>query len=192
MVKITKKLQLINRDDWRSWLEENHTSQKEIWLVFFKKHTGKPSLSYDDAVEEALCFGWIDGIMKRIDDEKHAIRYSPRKNKSVWSKSNKKRVERMIKQGRMTEAGLAKVKAAKESGEWHNTTLREDLMEIPHDLKKALATNKQAHENFNNLAPSYKKQFIYWITDAKKEETRQKRIKETVRLAAENKKPGMK
>ncbi|MFC2027470.1 YdeI family protein [Chloroflexota bacterium] len=192
MVKITKKLHFINRDDWRLWLEENHAAQKEIWLVFYKKHTGKPSLSYDDAVEEALCFGWIDGIMKRIDDEKHAIRYSPRKNNSVWSKSNKKSVERMIKQGRMTEAGLAKVRAAKQSGEWQNATIREDLIEIPDDLIKALAANDSARKNFYHLAPSYKKQFIYWIMDAKREETRRKRIEEIVRLAQENKKPGMK
>ncbi len=192
MVKITKKLHFVNRDDWRLWLEENHAAQKEIWLVFYKKHTGKPSLSYDDAVEEALCFGWIDGIMKRIDDEKHAIRYSPRKNNSVWSKSNKKRVERMIKQGRMIEAGLAKVRTAKQSGEWQNATIREDLIEIPDDLIKALAANDSARKNFDHLAPSYKKQFIYWIMDAKREETHRKRIEETVRLAQENKKPGMK
>jgi len=192
MAKITKKLHFTNRDDWRAWLDENHASQKEIWLIFFKKHTGKPTMLYDDAVEEALCFGWIDGIMKRIDEEKHAIRFSPRHNKSVWSKANKKRIEKMIKQGRMTEAGLAKVRAAKESGEWENARIREDLIELPHDFAQELAKNERAQENFNNFAPSYKKQYIYWIMDAKREETRQRRIQETVQRVEENKKPGMK
>lgn len=191
MVKITKKLHFTNRDEWRTWLDENSASKNEIWLIFYKKHTGKPSLPYDDAVEEALCFGWIDGIMKRIDDEKHAIRFTPRHNKSVWSQANKKRVEWMIKQGRMTEAGLVKIRAAKESGEWGNARIREDLMELPHDLTQALEENKQAQKNFDNFAPSYKKQYIYWIMDAKREETRQRRIAETVRRAEENKKPGM-
>lgn len=187
-----KPLHITSRDDWRAWLEENHATEKEIWLLHYKKHAGKPGIPYEDAVEEALCFGWIDGIMRRIDEEKYALRYSPRKSGSIWSETNKKRAERMIEQGRMTDAGLAKIKEAKKNGEWHKATLREDTTNIPLDLKKALEANEKARHNFESLAPSYKKQFIWWITNAKMHETRRRRIQKIVRLAEENKKPGMK
>lgn len=112
-MKTTKKLYVKSRDEWRSWLQNNHAAEKEIWLIYYKKHTGKPRIPYDDAVEEALCFGWIDSIVKRIDDEKYIQKYTPRKDKSIWSELNKKRTEKMIKQGRMTEAGLIKIQKAK-------------------------------------------------------------------------------
>ncbi len=191
MKEIGKQLYITNRNDWRDWLENNHSTTKEIWLIHFKKHTGKPSITYDDAVKEALCFGWIDGLLKRIDDEKYALRYSPRRSRSIWSELNKKRVKKMIKQGRMTDAGLAKINEAKENGEWQKATKREDLTDIPPELKEALAANKKAQQNFNNFAPSYRKQYIWWVTSAKKDETRQRRINEIVRLAEENKRPGI-
>jgi uncharacterized protein YdeI (YjbR/CyaY-like superfamily) len=187
-----KPLNITSRDDWRAWLEENHATEKEIWLLHYKKHAGKPGIPYEDAVEEALCFGWIDGIMRRIDEEKYALRYSPRKSGSIWSETNKKRVERMIEQGRMTDAGLAKIKEAKKNGEWRKATQREDTTNIPLDLKKALEANEKARHNFESLAPSYQKQLIWWITSAKMHETRQRRIQKIIRLAEENKKPGMK
>ena len=192
IVKINKKLYVKNREDWRSWLQNNHAAEKEVWLIYYKKHTGKPRIPYDDAVEEALCFGWIDSIVKRIDDEKYTQKYTHRKDKSIWSELNKKRAEKMIKQGRMTEAGLIKSQKAKENGEWYKTTSKIDRPAIPPDLKNALAANKDADRNFNNFAPSYQKQFIGWIASAKKKETREKRIKETIKLAEQNKKPGMK
>jgi uncharacterized protein YdeI (YjbR/CyaY-like superfamily) len=192
MASMGKPLHITSRDDWRAWLEENHATEKEIWLFHYKKHAGKPGIPYEDAVEEALCFGWIDGIMRRIDEEKYALRYSPRKSGSIWSETNKKRAERMIEQGRMTDAGLAKIKEAKENGEWRKATLREDTTNIPLDLKKALEANEKARHNFESLAPSYRKQFIWWITSAKMHETRRRRIQKIVRLAEENKKPGMK
>ena len=192
MASMGKPLHITSRDDWRAWLEENHATEKEIWLLHYKKHAGKPGIPYEDAVEEALCFGWIDGIMRRIDEEKYALRYSPRKSGSIWSETNKKRAERMIEQGRMTDAGLAKIKEAKKNGEWRKATLREDTTNIPLDLKKALEANEKARHNFESLAPSYRKQFIWWITSAKMHETRRRRIQKIVRLAEENKKPGMK
>ena len=192
MVRIDKQLHITSRADWRAWLKENHAAEKEIWLIHYKKHTGKPGIPYEDAAEEALCFGWIDGMMRRIDEEKYALRYSPRKSGSIWSETNKKRAERMIEQGRMTDAGLAKIKEAKKNGEWHKATLREDTTNIPLDLKKALEANEKARHNFESLAPSYKKQFIWWITSAKIHETRKRRIQKIVRLAEENKKLGMK
>jgi uncharacterized protein YdeI (YjbR/CyaY-like superfamily) len=192
MVRIGNQLYVASRDHWRAWLQENHGTEKEIWLLHYKKHTAKPSISYEEAVEEALCFGWIDSIMKSLDGEKYALRYSPRKRSSIWSEANKRRVEKMISQGLMTEAGLAKIREAKASGEWQKATVREDTTNIPPDLEEALRANAKARLNFESLAPSYKKQFIWWITSAKTQETRQRRVLETVRLAEENKKPGMK
>ena len=182
-----------HRADWRIWLEKNHSVKSAIWLLFYKKHTGKLSISYTDAVEEALCFGWIDSIVKRIDDEKYTQKYTPRKKKSIWSKKNKERVEKMIRQGRMTEAGSAKIREAKDNGEWDKAAgSLPDNLTIPPDFQQALAANPKARKNFQNFASSYQKQYIGWITSAKREETRQKRIQETIRRVAQNKKPGMK
>jgi uncharacterized protein YdeI (YjbR/CyaY-like superfamily) len=181
-----------NRKDWRRWLENNHTIEKEIWLVYYKKHTGKDRVPYDDAVEEALCFGWIDSIVTRIDDEKYAQKFTPRKDSSQWSESNKKRIEKLTSLGIMSDEGLKKVKIAKKSGKW------DEIIKIPHwddihlDFKKALEKNPKANKNFNQLAPSYKKHYIEWITLAKKEETRLNRIKEAIKLLNKNQKLGLK
>ena len=190
MIMAGRLVHFENRAEWRAWLEENHATADEIWLVHYKKHTGKPGLTLADAVEEALCFGWIDGVLKPIDDEKYALRYSPRRKGSVWSETNKRRVAKLIRQGYMTEAGLAKVREAKTNGEWRAAALREDAANIPDDLKQALKTNAQARRHFDRLAPSRKRQYIYWITSAKTDKTRQRRIQETVKLVAANKKPG--
>ncbi len=182
---MAEQLYFNNRDEWRTWLEQNHATEKEAWLVHYKKHTGKPGIPYEDAVEEALCFGWIDGLLRSIDSEKYALRYSPRKRNAIWSEANRKRAERLIRQGRMTEAGLIKISQAKESGEWQNATSRE-MLEIPPDLAKALAADEVAGLNFKRLPPSRRKQLIWWVTSAKKEETRRRRIDEIVRLVKEN------
>jgi len=118
---MAEELYLAKRDDWRAWLLENHGAKKEVWLIYYKKQTGKPSISYDDSVEEALCFGWVDSIIKKIDYEKFARKFTPRTRRSTWSESNKKRVEKMIREGKMTEAGLSRIKEAKDSGEWFKT-----------------------------------------------------------------------
>lgn len=190
MITEGKQLNFTDRDAWRAWLDENRATATEAWLIIYKKHTGQPGLSLEDAVEEALCFGWIDGVMHRIDEEKFALRYSPRKSGSIWSETNKRRVRKLIKQGRMTEAGLAKVREAKANGEWRAATLREDTTNVPADLKKALKADQQTWRDFESLAPSHKRQFIHWITSAKTDKTRQRRIQETVRLVTENKKLG--
>lgn len=179
------------REAWRSWLVENHATAEAIWLVFHKKHTGKAGLTYDEAVEEALCFGWIDGILKRIDDEKHMNRFCPRRARSIWSERNKERVRKMIEAGRMTEAGLAKVREAKENGQWDKAAQREDTSIVPAELAGALAEDERARLNFEKLAPSYRRQFIYWVGTAKREETRRKRVAEAVRMIRENKRLGM-
>jgi len=191
MPEITKRKAFKNRAAWRAWLERNHAREKELWLVLSKKNSNEPTVTYDEAVEEALCFGWIDGIVKSIDDEKYAIRFSPRKSGSIWSESNKKRVAKMIAEGKMMAIGLAKVAEAKRNGQWDKATQREDVSNIPADLRRALQVDKQAAQNFNALAPSHKRQYIYWITEAKRAETRQRRIDETLRMLKENKRLGM-
>jgi len=191
MAEIGKRQSFQDRDDWRVWLTANYDTATELWLVLYKKHTSKPTVSYNEAVEEALCFGWIDGIIKGIDEEKHAIRFSPRRCGSIWSESNKKRVTKMVEQGRMTEIGLAKVEEAKANGEWDKATQREDVTSIPPDLQQALQANKQAQRNFADLAPSHKRQYVYWITSAKTEATRQRRIQKTIEMVKANKRPGM-
>jgi len=159
-MKTSDKLYVTSRDDWRLWLNKNHDIAKEAWLIYYRKQTGKPSIPYDDSVEEALCFGWIDRTIKKIDDEKFARKFTPRKTKSRWSEANKKRVRKMIKAGMMTEEGLAKIREAKESGEWFKTTPARKEPVIPLYMKKALAKHKKALENFNNLAKSYKRQYV--------------------------------
>jgi uncharacterized protein YdeI (YjbR/CyaY-like superfamily) len=179
------------REDWRAWLAENYATAREIWLVIRKKHAAKAGLTYVEALEEALCFGWIDGILKRIDDEKHTVRFTPRRKNSIWSEQNKKRVGRLIQEGRMTEAGLAKIKEAKANGQWAKAAAREDVTVVPPELTAALADNDQARESFEKLAPSYRKQFLYWIGSAKRDETRAKRIKTAIRMLMANRKLGM-
>jgi len=181
-----------SRDQWRAWLVENHDTAKEMCLVFYKKHTRKPGLAYVEAVEEALCFGWIDGIVRRIDGEKHTIRFSPRRKNSIWSEQNKKRVSKLIEEGRMTEAGMAKVREAKANGQWDKAALREDVTLVPPELTAALAKNAKARLSFEKLAPCYRRQFIYWIGIAKRDETRRKRVTEAVHLLARNERLGIK
>jgi len=191
-MKIADELYVTNRHDWREWLRKNYETEKEIWLIYYKKHTGKPSVPYNDSVEEALCFGWVDSIIKKIDDEKFARKFTPRKSKSKWSQANKKRVEKMIKKGKMTAAGLTKIMEAKKSGEWFKTTPARKELVIPPYVKEALAKNKNALDNFNNLAKSYKRQYVGWISSAKRKETRKRRLIEAISLLERNEKLGMK
>ena len=146
---------------------------------------------YDEALEEALCFGWIDGKLKSVDDEKYVIRYSPRKNKSLWSKINKDKAESLIAQGRMTDAGLAKIEAARKNGLWDRAYTSRRGDEMPPDLEAALQKDKQAWANFSNFANSYRNNYIFWVNAAKRPETRKKRISMVVEWSRLNKKPGM-
>ena len=182
-------LMFATREEWRGWLEENHARSDGIWLAYYKKDTGKPSVQYEEAVEEAICFGWIDSQVKTIDDERYMQRYTPRKKSSVWSESNKERVVSMIEQGKMTEAGMAVVLEAQRGGNWDELTPVDNL-EVPPDLEAALAANGKAQENFSHLSPSHRKKFLYWIHSAKTGETRKKRVKKTVKQVAMGKKPG--
>ena len=159
-------------------------------MVILKNNVIKPGVYYKEAVEEAICFGWIDGVMKSVDAEFYYLRFSPRKRGSIWSVSNQIRVEQLIAQGRMTEAGMAKVREAKENGEWEAANRREDLSNLPVDLKKALEKNAEAQAKFEKLSASQKKQYMYWIESAKSEKTRLKRIQETIERVINNRRLG--
>ena len=191
-MKITKTLHVRNRAEWRAWLEKHHAVETEVWLVFYKKQAARPSIAYDAAVEEALCFGWIDSIIQRMDDEKYGRKFTPRKDGSRWSAPNKRRVAKMIREGRMTEVGLAKLNYSGSEDDYGRTPQRkaEELI-IPPYFKQALLGNRTAWENFNRLAPSYRRNYIRWIAAAKTDETRDRRLAEAIQLLAENKKLGM-
>ncbi|MCX6258130.1 MAG: YdeI/OmpD-associated family protein [Bacteroidia bacterium] len=178
-----------NRAEWRQWLEANHASVKEVWLVFFKKHTGKRLLSYDDAVEEAICFGWIDSIVRKMDDEKYMQKFTPRKAGSAWSESNIKRVHMLISQGKMTDAGLTTVDPSILN---NNYSVKQRITQLSPEIEKILSSNKEAWKNFSNLPPSHQKQFIMWIMEAKKEETKMKRLTEAIQMLIKNERLGLK
>lgn len=187
-----KQLYVADRKHWRQWLSEHYATEAGIWFIFYKKETFKPTVDYEDAVEEALCFGWIDSIIKKVDEEKYVRKFTPRKDQSIWSQLNKKRIDKMIQQGRMTEAGLAKVKAAKKSGVWDQETRSRLPIEMPPELVKALARNKKAKKNFDQLAPTYRRHYIGWVATAKRPETRERRIAESIALLEKGEKLGMK
>jgi uncharacterized protein YdeI (YjbR/CyaY-like superfamily) len=188
MNKIKNPISFTGKREWRGWLIKNHDKEKEIWIVFFKKHTQKEGLTYAEAVEEALCFGWIDGILNRIDDEKHMIRFSPRKQGSVWSKINKEKSEKLIKEGRMTDAGIKSIEEAKKNGLWQKAYTNKKIEKMPSDLKEELIKEKQALENFNKFAATYKNMYVGFILAAKTDETRRSRIAKVVENARKNKK----
>jgi len=187
------ELYVPNRDDWHNWLIKNGDQVSEIWLIFYKNHTGQPSLPYEDAVEEALCFGWIDSIIKRIDDEKYVRKFTPRKEKSKWSVLNVRRVNTMIEAGEMTPKGLSLFKYAEEHGLLPDTNQSpvKDL-NIPPFINQSLSKNKNARQAFNALAPSHKRQYIGWVVEARKEETQMRRLKEMIELLEKGNKLGMK
>ena len=181
-----------DRDQWRHWLSVHHATTSGIWLVFYKKATSKPTIAYDATVEEALCFGWIDSIIKRIDDEKYVRKFTPRKDKSDWSALNRKRVAKMIKAGRMTAAGRAKIRAARKNGSWNQDGKTPRSLDMPPEFAEALARNKQARENFEKLSSTYRRHYLGWITAAKRPQTRKRRLDESVALLEKGKKLGMK
>lgn len=175
-----------SRSEWRKWLEKNHGKQPYVWLIMYKKDSGKPSVYYEEAVEEALCFGWIDSKPNKRDAESWLQFFNPRKPKSGWSAINKERIKRLTATGKMTPAGLAKIELAKQNGSW--TTLDSiEALEMPAVLKKALSKNKLALKNFESFPPSAKKALYQWVQFAKTNATRDKRVLEIVSKAAEGK-----
>jgi len=183
-----KPLLFNNRNAWRSWLESNHGFSDGVWLYHFKKTSGKTGLTHEEAVEEALCFGWIDSKLRRVDEEKYVLRYTPRKPGSVWSKVNKEKAEILIGQGNMTEAGLLKIEEAKKAGRWQSAYTNTERDSTPKDLEDALKKSEKAWQNFNTFANSYRNLYVGWVSAAKTAETRRNRIDIVVRQALENKK----
>jgi uncharacterized protein YdeI (YjbR/CyaY-like superfamily) len=174
-----------DRREWRAWLEQHHATARGVRLIYYKKESGKPCVIYIDAVEEALCFGWIDSKANTRDHESIVQLFTPRKAKSVWSKVNKQRIEKLMAQGLITPAGLARIEAARQNGSWDALNAI-DALTIPPDLEAALAANHTAQANFDAFPPSSKKIILFWIASAKRPETRAKRVEETVTLAAQN------
>jgi uncharacterized protein YdeI (YjbR/CyaY-like superfamily) len=186
-------LELNSISEWREWLAENHDSVTEIWLVFYKKASGFPTLKYKQTLDEALCYGWVDSIIKKIDEQRYVRKFTPRRDDSKWSLVNKTRVEELIAEGSMTKHGLDKVEAGKKSGAWDNPGTKPEIdFEIPDELAEALEENPEAAQFFASLAKTYRKQYIGWIATAKRPETRVRRTSEAIKLLSEGKKLGLK
>ena len=178
---------------WASgWLAENHATENEVWLAYYKKHTGKASVSYMDSVKEALCFGWIDGLKKRIDEERYAHRFTPRKATSKWSPLNISLARELIESGEMTQAGLEAFERRVSYDKNLQKALEAKEIPLAHETEEGLKTSKKAWKNFEKMAPGYRKQYTAWLQSAKKPETRKKRLQEAIRMLEENQKPGMK
>ncbi|MBL7693827.1 MAG: YdeI/OmpD-associated family protein [Ferruginibacter sp.] len=174
-----------NRQAWRNWLQKNHATKQSVWLIMYKKSSGKPTISYNEVVEEALCFGWIDSQPKKRDAESSFLYISIRKAKSGWSALNKKRIEKLIQENRMTTAGLQKIEAAKKDGSW-SVLDNAEAFTMPAALRKAFSKNKKALSHFERFPPGVKKQLFYWVESAKTKPTQEKRITEIVTLAEKN------
>jgi len=173
---------------WRQWLQKNHVKKQCIWVICYKKSSNKPTITWSEAVDEALCFGWIDSTRRPIDDEKFMQYFCKRKTTSVWSQINKEKVQRLIKDGLMTPAGMAIIETAKKNGSW---SVLDDAaaLKIPADLELKFKTRQKAKKYFLGLSKSDKKNILQWLALAKRDETRKKRIDEVVTLAGQHLKP---
>lgn len=186
-MKLGKTIYVTDKKQWRSWLAKNHKTQKEIWLIYYKISSGKKRIPYNDAVEEALCYGWIDSILKRIDENSFAQRFSPRRKKSILSELNKERIRKLIKQKKMTSYGLNAVK--------HAFDIKQDKQNkfiISEDILTILKKEKIVWKNFQSFSESYKRVRIMWIEDARpRPEVFQRRLLYFIKMTANNKKYGM-
>ena len=181
-------LDVRTRSAWRAWLKKHHRSAAEIWLVFHKQHTGTPCLGYEDSIEEALCFGWVDSLVRRLDDARFARKFTPRKPDSAWSPSNRRRYASLEKRGLLEEAGRANAPGAKVA----IPPPRRAWTTVPKYMEQALKANGAAWRNFEQLAPGYRRKYIGWVDSAKREETKQRRLREAVTLLAKGEKLGLK
>ncbi len=179
---------LVHADDratWHAWLETNHATAGGAWLVTWRPRSGRAGLDYEAAIEEALCFGWVDSTAGRVDDDRGKLYFAPRKPRSVWAATNKARVERLIRDGRMAPAGLLAIERAKANGSWEILDGPERL-EVPEDLAAALASLPPAAVNFAAFPPSARKMLLSWVAVARRPETRAARITEVAEAAARN------
>jgi uncharacterized protein YdeI (YjbR/CyaY-like superfamily) len=186
MIATLTTLRVRSRSQWRAWLEKHHASSPGIWFVFYKAHTRMKSLPYEDTVREALCFGWIDSLVKRLDDDRYAVKITPRQPASKWSDINRKRWAELKAAGLLTSSGLA---AAPTDNSY---APRPVIPALPRYIAKALKANVKAWEFFRELPPTCRRDFVVWIHTAKRPETRERRIRESIRLLAAGKKLGLK
>ena len=187
----TKPRLFRDRAAWRAWLAKNHATAREAWLVYYKKGVTKTSVTYQEAVEEALCYGWIDSIIRTIDAERYQQRFTPRGPRSTWSAINKQRIATLERQGRMTAAGRATIEVAKGNGSWDRPAAVELDPAVAPALDAALAGDREARQIFDALPPSHRKQYLLWISSAKRDETRARRIAQTLELVRAGRRPGM-
>lgn len=176
-----------NADEWREWLHENHSVSKGVHLIFYRVNSGFESMRWEEAVQVAICYGWIDSTVRKLDDDRRIQVFSPRKDKSVWSKLNKTYIKKLLQENLMHESGLAKIETAKKNGSWTSLDAVEELI-IPEDLQSAFEQNNIAFENYQQFSKSYKKNYLYWLNQAKREETRNNRIIQIIELCSQNKK----
>lgn len=163
-----------NQEELRQWFEKNQQQKESIWIEFLKKD--KSALSHGNALEQALCYGWIDSIIKRIDEKKYKMKFSPRRNNSKWSESNKITVQRLIKEGKMTKYGLAAIDEAKKNGNWYKNNTPVITREIMDTLRNELKNKTELLPEYDKLSNSVKKTYAFYYSDAKREETRKKRF----------------
>ncbi len=189
-MEVTQTYYAKNRREWRSWLRKHHEAKTEIWLVYYNKASGKPRIPYNDAVEEALCFGWIDSTLKKIDRDRFAQRFTPRRPKALWSAMNLERARRLMELGRFTKAGVAKLPEKFDSRS--KGSPRNERVTIPHDIMRALRQHNGTWKNFLKFPESYKRIRIGWITGARKRpEILRQRLRYFVKMTAQNKRYGM-
>jgi len=184
--KTLKSLDARNCEQWREGLARHHHPESEVWLVFYQRHTGRPSIAYLDAVDEALCFGWIDSLIKRLDDDRYARKFTPRKPDSRWSAANRKRFAQLQASGRLTPAGLQRAPTDRSHAP------RPSPSKVPQYIQQALRSQPAAWNYFESLAPSYRRLYIAWIDSARQPETKTRRLQEAVGLLAAGKKLGLK
>lgn len=191
MNTVTKDIETFcpaSRLQWRRWLQKNHQKKRSVWLIYYKKKANASTISWSEAVEEALCFGWIDSTARPIDDERFMQFFTRRKANSVWSKINKGKVRQLIDKGLMTQAGYESIEIAKQNGSWSILDDVEEL-KIPKDLAKEFKSQPGSKDYFTSLSKSVRKSILQWVVLAKRPETRQKRITEIAALAAQKQKP---
>ena len=176
-----------NCDEWREWLSAHHASESEVWLVFYKPHAKRPSVLYKDALDEALCFGWVDSLIKRLDDDRYARKFTPRKPDSKWSEINRKRYAELTASGRMKPAGLERPPTDRSY-----SAPPKPPATVPAYIQKAIKSAPAAWKHFESLPPSHRRQYVMWIDTAKREETKARRLAEAIRLLSKGKKLGLK
>jgi uncharacterized protein YdeI (YjbR/CyaY-like superfamily) len=185
--KTLKTLNVSTLEQWRSWLADHHSTESEVWLVFHKRHTERPSIAYEDALDEALCFGWVDSLVKRLDDARYARKFTSRKPDSKWSTVNRKRYAQLKASGRLMPAGLNRAPTDRSYA-----PPRPSTSTIPEYIQEALQKSPAAGRNFESLAPSYRRNYIGWIDSAKQQETKMRRLRQAIELLVAGKKLGLK